>query len=240
MENESFQVVTYKKRVKSRTWGFIIFTTVAIIRTPTVVLNMPTTWANRKSKTRGIFEGITQHSSTWFSSPPTDPSLSDYDAHLTSFETEQDKIDQKNGGDVDTRDSAWDVVDDNTKDMVAYVQKICRKNVSHALEIAHAANLELKDYTYPSKAVFSVTSERTGQAELAASIKGIGRCSHDWERTQTPDDAASWTVNKITPTMLCSTTVSNLTSGSIWYFRHRFILPSGATEWSNVIKYTIM
>jgi hypothetical protein len=71
----------------------------------------------------------------------------------------------------------------------------------------------------------AIRGKLTGTAILIA--KGIrGRHAHYWEMSQ---DGTNWI--PLMPTLAAKTTVNDLTKGSIWNFRHCYILKDGPTDW---------
>lgn len=112
-----------------------------------------------------------------------------------------------------------------------YVQSIAETDPANALAIAQSAGMKLKQRSSRQKAELSADwGELTGQIVLLAKA-GEGTVTYDWQMST---DEKVWT--KLESTGHCTTTVDNLTPGTLYYFCVRVRGTKGRRKWSDAIS----
>jgi hypothetical protein len=205
------------------------------VRHPQVALNMPKTWPKRIIKLENILNGLSDPNTPWFTTPPTDPTIPIFKGWIQDLTDAYKDVINNVTGAKDERDAAFVVAHLGAKGIRNYVQSLCDKSPEHAVEIAHAVDMELKNPPSYSKPDFSAVSNMVGSVELSSHVKKE-KCHHEWAMTKNPTDPMGWNAVLITSTQQGKTTVTGLTSDTRMYFRHRKIYAKGPGDWSAVLS----
>ena len=122
-----------------------------------------------------------------------------------------------------------EIVENLLTELGHYVEDIANLpgNETIAELIILSAGMKVKRFTPRQKKGFSIKPSGVGAVKLTA--EKVIRGSHEWQYTATPGSAASW-IDAGLGTK-ASITISGLTSGVRYYFRHRRVLKTGPTEW---------
>ena len=112
----------------------------------------------------------------------------------------------------------------------SYVEGIANMpaNAPDASVVILSAGMKVRGFTPRQKQVFDVmggTLFGTVTMKAARAIRG----THEWQYTFSPLEVGSWV--SLPPTTKAHTTVTGLTSGTVFYGRHRAILKTGPTNW---------
>jgi len=133
------------------------------------------------------------------------------------------------------RDADLVTVQNDLRGLKMEVQALADVAPADAETIITAAGMKVKKQGAINKQDFIVKDGKvSGSVRLIAKGSTVARSAHDW--AQSPD-GTNWT--PVTPTLKADTEVSGLTPGSIWDFRHRYILKDGATDWLEINDWVI-
>ena len=133
------------------------------------------------------------------------------------------------------RDADLVIVENNLRGLKSDVQTLADATPADAETIITAAGMKVKKQGAINKQDF-VAKDGTvsGSVKLIAKGSTAVRSAHDWAMSQ---DGSNWT--PVTPTLKADTEVTGLTPGSIWDFRHRYILKNGPSDWLEVNDWVV-
>ncbi len=200
-----------------------------------VVLKIPGKIADKLLYVKNIH--LLMSASTWFPTP--DPTMVLYKGHIDDFDQAVGNVKAKVANSESVQKSTWEIVHLDTKTLRNYVQTICNKNTAHAEEIALAAGMSIKTHTHYNVQDFTVKILPGGKVKLKAKSLN-GAYSNDWQCTTNLTDPMGWYAKIIDSSLQVSKIVEGFTPGTQVHFRHRYIIASGATEWSQIISVYII
>lgn len=165
--------------------------------------------------------------SSYFATPY--PALSVVSSAVSSLQTLAEEA--KGGGTAKTAavKVQRDVVENLLVQLGHYVEGIANDSADSitAELIVLTAGMNVKRNTPRQKQVFTVEAVSVGKVKLTA--KRVVNGTHEWEYTTTPNVAASWIDADLGTKSVI--TLSGLTSGTRYYFRHRAVQKNGPTNW---------
>jgi hypothetical protein len=116
-----------------------------------------------------------------------------------------------------------------------YVQSIADANPENGLSIVESAGMALKKPAVRKPRVFAALPGATsGTVKIVAPSAGH-RASYEWQYSL--DGGKTWV--DIAPTLQAKTSLSGLTSGTPLEFRYRWVLKTGASDWSVPVTVTV-
>ncbi len=113
-----------------------------------------------------------------------------------------------------------------------YVKLIAESQPDLAATIVASAGMYIVGRKGRAKAPFAATwGPGTGEAILNALLGKGGRATHYW---QFSTDQKNWT--SVPDTDRATTTITGLTSGQLYYFRHALMRRNVKTDWSQIVS----
>jgi hypothetical protein len=192
-----------------------------------VVLNLPTSISALIPHAQGVHDAMAANGTT-FPSPPIP--LVQFASDIGALVTAEAAVKNRTAGTVAARDEKQAVVVADLHTYKAYVQQIATANPTHAAAIAAAASMALRKTASRNKSDLAVKQKVSGQVVLTAKV-AKGDRSHEWQYSL---DGKTWT--NAPPSLQGKTTLSNLQTGALTYFRHRAISKSGPSDWSEPVS----
>jgi hypothetical protein len=123
------------------------------------------------------------------------------------------------------RNTAWKLVKDDLRALKADVQILADANPANALEIIHDAGMKAKNEAIHEK---RKSSAKAGLIAGTVDLVGEGPGPHDFQMST---DNKTWVPCESSRTQ--KLTVTNLTSGIVYYFQNRQLLTHGLrTAWT--------
>ena len=183
-------------------------------------------------KCRGIVQDIITNLSAITTVPTTAQTTTDLDALAAAQTIAQTKV----PGSAAARNVAYDVVLDDMHGLQQSIQYNADIAVDEAAAIAliQASGFGLKNHGVRVKAPLEAKQTAVaGEIKLIAKAAGR-RASYDWQLSL---DGGAWT--NLPSTLTAKTLVTDLTSGTKYYFRVRSILKAGTSAWSVVVSITV-
>jgi len=191
------------------------------------VLKLPNRVAALILVLRNIIAAMTGNA--WFTSPS--PTLAAVTTDTNNLETGHATALNKTKGAVSARDDKKVIVIKDAHALLAYVQGIADANPASAEAIILSAGMNVKSKGGKKKVEFTAThGSVSGVVNLATAVAESG-ASYEWQ--QSPD-GVNWT--NLPVTRKVKATVTNLTPGTLYYFRTRPVLRSGEGNWSQFVK----
>jgi len=130
---------------------------------------------------------------------------------------------------VDARNVALELVKNDLRSLRSDVQIVADANPGKAEAIITSASMATKKTTVASK---PKNTAQDGIEEGSVILGAEGSGPHEWRMSL---DNSTWTL--IASDRTAKATVNNLTSGTVYYFQNRRMLPNGEkTEWSQSVK----
>jgi len=194
---------------------------------PTVALNAPQPVAPFMSLARLIVQLMTLNKVTF---PAPTPTLAQVTTDTDALATAEAAIKLKTGT-VAVRDEKRVVVAAELRALRLYVQGIVNASPDHAAVIAQAAGMTLRKTGSHTKSELTAKPHSvSGSVELAAKAAAV-RASNDWQYSL---DGKTWI--SAPSSLAAKTTISNLQTGVVAYFRHRSVPKAGPGEWSQPVS----
>jgi hypothetical protein len=113
------------------------------------------------------------------------------------------------------------------------VQQIANLTPEQAASIIESAGMSVRKTGARSKPDLAVKSATQGAVHLVAKATK-GNRAHEWQYST---DGKIWTAAP--PTTQAKTTVGNLPTGVLVYFRHRVVTKAGPGDWSATISMAV-
>lgn len=136
---------------------------------------------------------------------------------------------------VAQRDIALLKVQDDLRGLRMDVQSLADATPTKAEDIATSAGMKVKKHaTINKQDLVAKDGSVSGSVKLVAKAAGNVRYANEWGMSM---DGTNWTY--VLTTLQATTEVPGLMKGSIWDFRHRFILKDGPTDWIEVMGHVV-
>jgi len=193
----------------------------------TVVLDCPTSVPKILVFANGVHDAMAANTSTF---PAPTPSLVVFATDIGGLTTAETNAKTRAQGAVATRDEKLQVVLADLQQLKSYVQQLASATPAQAATIAQAANMRLRAKGTRSKTDLAAKQKVSGSVELVAKVAS-GDHAHEWQYSL---DGKTWA--NAPPSLQGKTTVSNLQTGVLTYFRHRAVTKTGPGDWSQPVS----
>jgi hypothetical protein len=139
-------------------------------------------------------------------------------------------------GAAQARNLKYDIVLEDVRGLLSYVQGLADKAADEATAIAiiSASGFDLKNHRVRVKPQLAVKNGLAGTV-LLASKAAARRVFYEWQQSS---DGITWA--DLPATLQEKTKVSGLTAGSLLFFRVRAILKDGAQDWSSAVSIIVL
>jgi hypothetical protein len=165
----------------------------------------------------------------YFSAP--NPTLAVITAAIQALSLSQQGAMARTRGAAGTRNLDKKALIKLMNQLCAYVQAIANSLPGQELAVIVSAKMEVaKSSGGKPRGWRALQGDVSGSADLEAP-RVAARKSVQWQWSV---DQKSWT--DLSPTLKSSTTVSNLTPGTTYYFRYRVLTKDGLGDWSQVVS----
>jgi len=202
---------------------------------PLAILRMQTIRAIGKFilKAKTIVLNIGNHT-TIFVTP--DPTLAIVTTDIGALETAEAVAETRVTGSAAARNAKYDIVLNDLRDLLGYVQKIADDagDENAAIAIIQASGFDLKNHGVRVKPDLEVKQgPASGEVRMIAKAapKAEGRAMYEWQKSA---DEIVWL--PIFTTLGTRGIVNGLTPDSKWYFRVRVLNKFGTKGWSSVVS----
>jgi hypothetical protein len=194
----------------------------------TIALNLLDHVPDLLKQGRSILQAMSPPNA-WFPHPT--PTFAVALANLDALQAAETLAETKAVGTVAARNAKQIVVEKDLKHLASYVQMIADANPGQEVVIISSAGMDIKQKATQQPSVFRVLEgDVSGSVELKAPHAG-DRSAHYW---QSSTDQKTWTGHP--ETIKASTTVEDLTPGTLYYFRHRVLTVDGHSDWDQLVS----
>jgi hypothetical protein len=177
-----------------------------------------------------IIEKMTNN--PWF--PQPFPSLAKVQTAAKALDVAQTNAQMRTKGLADERNAARKTLSNLLEQLRAYVEGVANENPESARAIIESAAMDAVMPRYPELAPFRVRLKAPRTVHLACKAGHKG-CHYYWQMST--DGGETWT--DLPSTTQASTTVPRLVPGKTYWFRHRLLLRTGYTDWSDKISIVV-
>ncbi len=177
-------------------------------------------------KTGGISADIAAATGVFATPVPT---VLVVNGHITAFDAAQVLVETRAINGVATRNAAYNVVVDDMRAWLRYVQALidAEPDPEQQLIIANSSGFDVRVNGVYIKSPFKVTQLPTpGMVKLAA-ISAGSRAAYNWQVSS--NNGATWADLPITN--IAKTTATGLTSGARYIFRFRSVVKNVVSGW---------
>jgi hypothetical protein len=178
-----------------------------------------------------ILEKMTNN--PWF--PQPFPPLAKVQAAAQALDVAQTNAQVGAKGLADKRNAARATLSNLLEQLRVYVEGIANENPESARTIIESATMDAVIPSYPDLAPFRVRLGKARRTVILACKAGHKGCRYEWQMST--DGGETWT--GLPSTTQASTTVSGLVPGTTYGFRHRLLLRTGHTDWSDKISIVV-
>lgn len=190
----------------------------------TVVLKLGKTPKQILARCKAILAALTGNAN--FTTPT--PTLAALGAAVTAVE--QAQVAMGTHGPAAVRNAKLKVMTDLFKHLRDYLQSICEQQPDNFTAMATSAGVYVRVRTVkPKQALSAVWGATSGEVNLSAQAPG-GAATHYW---QWSIDQKTWT--SAPDTSKSKTTITGLTPGQTYYFRHASMQKNVRTDWSQIV-----
>lgn len=185
-------------------------------------------------KVRGILTNMADNATIFVAPSPALPLVS---GHIDDLDAAEAKAQTRAKGTAAARDLKYEVVLQDTRDLLSYVQKLADSSADEATAVAiiQASGFNLKvNGVYIKPPLAAKNGAVSGTILLSAALGGK-RGSHEWQMSL---NNQNWT--GLPPTTKAKTQVDNLQRLSVQHFRHRLITNQGPEEWSQSVSVVVL
>jgi hypothetical protein len=197
---------------------------------PIAVLKLSPRVKNVITFAQSIATAMTGNAS--FAAP--NPSLATFEADIAALVTAETAVLSRVKGAVEMRNAKLAIVKNDLVVLRTYVQSIADANPANAEVIVEGAGMKLRTVTLHDKPALSVKLGSVSGSVLLAAKSAGDRAAYDWQYST---DQKTWTA--IPPTLKAKTSVSGLTSGTLYYFRVQALIKTGEQNWSQVVSLVV-
>lgn len=196
-----------------------------------MALNLPEQVPELLKKGRLVIQMMSPPNKWFTNNAPTTPTLAVFATDLNNLEACETAAATRATGAVAARNAALITVEKDFKHIGAFVQQTCDANPGSEEAIATSAGLELKTRGGPPASVFRAEyGDNSGTIVLHAPHVADGMSNY-WESSM---DQKTWV--SYPETVKGTITITGLTPGTIYYFRHKVLARSGMSDWSQIIS----
>ena len=158
------------------------------------------------------------------------PTVATVDTNIGLMDDGQALVEQRKPGGVDARDAAYNVVVDNVRTWLRYVQNLidAEPDPIQQMLIANSSGFDIRvNGVYIKPPLRIIPLETPGQLKLLAVAAGQ-RAAYSWQMSS--NNGASWVDLPVTNS--ASTTVTGLATGARLLFRYHYTVKNIAGPWS--------
>jgi|SRR5580658_8335559 hypothetical protein len=131
----------------------------------------------------------------------------------------------------DTRNAKYVVLHTDLEHLMGYVQQVADANPANAQSLIESAGFAIrKTASRPKSAIKIEAGDVPGAVKLIAKAVA-SRASYEWQYST---DQKTWT--NAPSTLQAKTTITGLTSGTVYYFRFRGVTKTGETAFSQLVQ----
>ncbi len=199
-----------------------------------VTLNLPVQVLELIAFGRAMVQAMGSPNNLWFANlnPSIATQLAAVIAHLNDLEAAEALARTKAPGAAAARDEKRAVVEKDLNHLRGgVIQVVVDQNAGHEQEIAESAGAGIKKRSVRQKRVFKAAQgPLSGLVELEAAFAGRF-ATHYWQMST---DQKVW--SSLPDTHKGSTSVANLTPGTIYFFRHRALTANGLSDWDQIVS----
>jgi len=192
-----------------------------------VTLNLPTSVPALISRATAIVTAMSANSGTF--KAPT-PAFAVVTSHVSGLSSAEAAYKAHTGTRAD-RDTQYQLVVEDCKQLHAYVQLLANASPSEASTIAADAAMTLRKKGSRHKSDLATSQEVTSTVKVVAKATNGGR-SYEWQYST--DGGKTWV--SVPPTTQAQVSIPNLQPGVMTQFRQRAVTKSGPTDWSNPVS----
>jgi len=196
-------------------------------RHPVVVLGLPASIAAKIQYAKAVAAAMDTNKVTF---PSPDPPSPQFASDIAAVDAAQTAAQSKTKGSVQARDEKLAVMEGDLHKRHGYVQSVVDQNPEHAATIAKSAGMRVRNAPVRVKSDLTVKPKTVGSVRASA-LATAKPASHEWQFSY---DGKTWF--SAPSSVQASTTITNLTSGVIVYFRHRAVTKAGPGEWTPVVS----
>jgi hypothetical protein len=198
----------------------------AIIQT-VVVLSVPRSVAAVLVLSKAVLQAVTANKTTF---PSPTPTVAQFGSDISALDTAETAVKTKTVGTVPVRNEKLAMVVADLRQLRAYVQLIANATPEQAESIAASAGMTVRKPVVRNKSDLAAKTTVSGSVKLVAKATA-GSHAHEWQYSL---DGKTW-VNA--PSSLqAKTTISNLQTNVLTYFRHCAVSKAGPGNWSQPIS----
>jgi hypothetical protein len=162
------------------------------------------------------------------------PSTAQLKTDIDSLDAAQSAAKTRGAGLCAIRDEKRKVVVSDLHQLVAYVQQTANLNPEQAASIIESAGMTVRKHGTHAKSDLAVKPATAGAAHLVAkAIKGAR--AHEWQYSA--DGGKTWVSAPVSAQ--AKTTIGNLPTATLVYFRHRSVTKAGPGDWSSSVSVLI-
>jgi hypothetical protein len=174
------------------------------------------------------------NNATIFVTPTPSPAIVKTDTD--NLEAAEAIAETRVAGAAQARNLKYDIVLEDVRGLLSYVQGLADKAADEATAIAiiSASGFDLKNHGVRVKPQLAVKNGLAGTV-LLASKAAARRVFYEWQQSS---DGITWA--DLPATLRAKTKVSGLTAGSLLFFRVRAILKDGAQDWSSAVSIIVL
>jgi hypothetical protein len=174
------------------------------------------------------------NNATIFVTPTPSPAIVKTDTD--NLEAAEAIAETRVAGAAQARNLKYDIVLEDVRGLLSYVQGLADKAADEATAIAiiSASGFDLKNHGVRVKPQLAVKNGLAGTV-LLASKAAARRVFYEWQQSS---DGITWA--DLPATLQAKTKVSGLTAGSLLFFRVRAILKDGAQDWSSAVSIIVL
>jgi hypothetical protein len=165
--------------------------------------------------------------------PSPTPSLATFSTDIDALDAAETATKTKTKGTVAIRNEKRKTVIADLHMLVAYVQQVANQTPDQAASIIESAGMTVRKTGARSKADLAVKSATSGAVHLVAKAT-TGSRAHEWQYST---DGKSWT--SAPSSTQSKTTIGNLPTGVLVYFRHRAVTKAGPGDWSATVSMAV-
>ena len=201
--------------------------TTPIVHRTTAVLKIPTRKSNVASFATSVINALTGNASIPNPSPP----LATISADLAAYEAAEAQVVTRVKGAAVTRNAKYTVLRSDLGHLMASVQQAADANPANAQSIIEGAGFAVrKSASRPKSAIKVEAGTVPGAVKLLA--KSVAqRASYEWQYST---DQKTWT--NAPASLQAKTTITGLTSTTMYYFRFRGVTKAGEGAYSQVVQ----
>ena len=196
-----------------------------------VTLKLPSANTLLITFAKAILVAMTNNKATF---PSPTPTLAQFSNDIDAFDASETAAQTKAKGAAAIRDEKRKKLISDLHQLVAYVQQIANLAPEQAASIIESAGMTVRKTGSRNKADLAVKQAATsGSVNLVAKATKGSR-AHEW---QLSTDGKTWT-SAPTSTQ-AKTSIGNVPTGAIVYFRHRAVTKAGPGAWSATVSMAV-